>query len=102
MKKKIKFDKPKDTLKVEVPYRGSGFFNGAVLGALTGAVGFFLYGTKKGKAVKNKLVKQAKEELKNLKGEIEKGSKAIVESKNLSKKTTTKPKTVKTTPKKKK
>jgi len=101
MKKKIKFDKPKDTLKVEVPSRGSGFFNGAVLGALAGAAGFFLYGTKKGKVVKNKLVKQAKEELKNLKSEIAKGSKAVSEPKKKTANPIVKPKVKKTTSKKK-
>jgi hypothetical protein len=60
MKKKIKFDEPRKTVKVEVPPQNTGFSNGFVLGALAGLAGFFLYGTKKGRKVKKRLSQELK------------------------------------------
>lgn len=66
MKSKVQFDQPRDEIKVNVPNPG-GFWNGLALGAIAGAAGFFLWGTKKGKTIKKNLVK----EIKNLSGELQ-------------------------------
>jgi hypothetical protein len=64
MKKKIDFSEPRNTLTVDVPK--SGFGNGLVMGALVGAAGFFLYGTKKGQQLKKNLQSRAKKIWKEL------------------------------------
>ena len=66
MKNKIKFDQPHDEIKIDVPTRSGGFLGGLAIGALAGATGFFLYGTKKGRVIKNNLMK----EINKLSGEL--------------------------------
>lgn len=58
--------------KIERKSHGSSFFNGLALGVALGAVGFFLFGTKKGRRVKEKLLDGSRKVLKELEENAEK------------------------------
>lgn len=60
MKKKIRFDEPQKTVKIEVPNQKTGFGGGFIFGAVAGMAGLWLYGTKKGRQVKKYLAGELK------------------------------------------
>lgn len=91
----MKNNSDSNSLQFEPRYNDSGFLSGLVLGSALGAAAFFLFGTVKGREIKEKLVEVGKEyfaefeeNLPEIKREFKKASETImVQSQKIAEKT---------------